>query len=483
MNNLTPISAPIENNFDYQSHFSHLELAAQAQSTKAHFTSFVRQTFTGLVDTGRELWDFYEACCRNLGAERGKQVFNDWLASDEFGGSRYLAEAAMALSPWYEHLPPSLQRLVASQTDKWSVAALKELPKLTYDLIEKLVKEGKQTAKSIRCAVSVSQGKRYLSLGELATEADWQLVSEKYAIVGDNLDSLRLEAQAHARVNPETELLEVKTDDLLKALVSFGYDSAQILPQPKTQKRFTQAEVDQKISAAVNQALAASAASEQESARLLATKERALAEAQASLQQLERELETKKALEAENQRLRQQLAALEESAREANSQSVSIPEIAAYKAQLAQKDAEIAILSQELSQYASLELSLLPEQLPVGTPATAIAVAARQTGETIDAVGTETEHGQGNTVKYAAEPGFFPDQAAQATNLALNFPAVGGPNQTVELEAENQNLGRRIQELEVELASYKPKRDTSVPFAKNRHQRQKPRGFAAAVKK
>ncbi len=113
------------------------------------------------------------------------------------------------------------------------MAALRELPKLTYDLVEKLVREGKQTAKSLKCAWASVRPKRHLVRGELATEADWQLVSQKYKISGDSLETLKLEARQSAKLNPETGNPSVKTDDIVAALESEGYDPASILPKAK----------------------------------------------------------------------------------------------------------------------------------------------------------------------------------------------------------------------------------------------------------
>ena len=75
--------------------------------------------------------------------------------------------------------------------------------------------------------------KRHLVGGELATEADWQLVSQKYKITGDSLETLKLEAQQSAQLNPETGNLSVKTDDIVAALEAEGYDPASVLPKAK----------------------------------------------------------------------------------------------------------------------------------------------------------------------------------------------------------------------------------------------------------
>jgi hypothetical protein len=322
--------------FNYATHFDSENLGNQAKATTHYFQSFVRQTFKGLIEIGKLLWEFYENCCRELGADRGRKAFYDWLASDQFGGSRYLADTAMALFPWYQNLPKALQRLVATHTDTWSISALKELPKLTYDLVEQLVKQGKQTTKSIRCAIG--QGKRYLILGELVTEADWQLISEQYEIVGENLDSLRLEAQANAILNPHTGLLEVKTDDLTKALETFGYDLSRVLPKPKSQKRYTEEDIEQ-----------------------------IRAQYQTQVEKLKQELAQKAFLEAENIRLRQRITELE--------QSPSLPSqkiLQESEPKFASQGSDPDQLSQPVENSQRLELPLRDDLLFPGASVTVI---------------------------------------------------------------------------------------------------------------
>ncbi len=223
--------SPQNANFDYTAHFGGEALGHQAQEVNRQLLGFVQRTLKDLLALGSQLWNVFERCCLQLGADQGKKAFDSWLASGEFGGSRYMADAAMALSPWYENLPPTLQRLVVTSANTWSVAALRELPKLTYELVEQLVREGKQTAKSLKCAWASVRPKRHLVRGELATEADWQLVSQKYFIIGDSLETLKLEAKQNAKLNPETGNLSVKTDDIVAALEAEGYDPASVLPK------------------------------------------------------------------------------------------------------------------------------------------------------------------------------------------------------------------------------------------------------------
>jgi HIT domain len=77
-----------------------------SQSTLGNFFGFVRQTFDGLLSIGRSLQDLYFDClafCPN-----GKKVFDEWLYSQDFGASRYIASSAMEISAWFDKLPPSV---------------------------------------------------------------------------------------------------------------------------------------------------------------------------------------------------------------------------------------------------------------------------------------------------------------------------------------------------------------------------------------
>ncbi|NER28560.1 MAG: DNA (cytosine-5-)-methyltransferase [Symploca sp. SIO1C4] len=369
--NLSPSSS---SQFDYAIHFSSTELAHKAKCTNSHFIAFARRTFKELVKIGSELWDVYETSCRVLGASKGKKAFESWLASDEFGGSKYLAQVAMALSPWYKNLSLAMQKLVASKVNKWSLSALKLLPTLASDLVEKLVKEGKQTTKSIKCALDASQAKSKLKLGHRATEADWQLVSEKFNITDDSLETLKLEALHSATTNPETGEVVVMTDDITRALQAFGCNLSKVLPRhassPENHERKEQGsreqgaggipssplpwnEVEQRsqsteglfskeeVEAQITEAIARyqTEKKEEEIARLVEIRETALAQVQAEIQaiyasrdkhqkayeqlqeqcsKLQQQLAQTQGLVQENQRLQQRIEDLEKALTSAN---------------------------------------------------------------------------------------------------------------------------------------------------------------------
>jgi hypothetical protein len=133
--------------FDYD-RFTKPDLQAKAKSTLGNFFGFVRQTFDGLIGIGRSLQDFYFDClafCPN-----GKKVFSEWLASPDFGASRYIAQSAMEISAWFDKLPAKIQRLVRQNVQTWSVSALRQLTKVSHDLVKELVRSGKKTAAQVK---------------------------------------------------------------------------------------------------------------------------------------------------------------------------------------------------------------------------------------------------------------------------------------------------------------------------------------------
>ncbi len=494
--------------FDYANHFGCETLAEQAMSAKLEFTSFLRQTLKSLVNIGRRLWDLYEACCQRYDSQQGRQVFQAWLASDEFGGSRYLADAAMALSPWYDNLPSSLQRLVLINTKSWSIAALKELSRLSHSMIEKLVAEGRQTAQSIRCAWLDSQGKRHLILGELVIEADWQLISEKYEIAAEELEKLRLEAQQSASVDAETGMLMVKTDHLVQALETFGYDSALVLPKPKAQKRFTQEEVAKMIEGEKQKSL-------QDALATQTKLEEALVEQKDSYLQLEEELKkAKEQLEqqianeteqkAENSRLARQVEDLKHQLSKftgavankgneevkinhitqeelKNNSAQSTTELEQLKQKLAEKDRQLLTLNRRLSEYSSLEVPVNNRQLFVGADVKIIADGDGYLGKTGKVTGKETDGKWLVLLDHLETEELKAESSFRAEQLAFNGKTVQPEKNILEGNkwlTETQKLKERIQELEAKLAIYEPRIMPEVIFSKQKAKRKKARGFS-----
>jgi hypothetical protein len=145
MNATAPFS--LAYSFDYD-RFAKPDLQTKAKSTLGNFFGFVRQTFDGLIEIGRSLQNFYFDClafCPN-----GKKVFEDWLSSNDFGASKYIAKSTMEIYAWFEKLPSRLQRLIRQNVQSWSVSALRQLTKVSHDLVKELVRSGKKTAAQVK---------------------------------------------------------------------------------------------------------------------------------------------------------------------------------------------------------------------------------------------------------------------------------------------------------------------------------------------
>ncbi len=133
--------------FDY-SGFENPELQSQAKTTLNRFIGFIRQTFDGLLTNGQALNSIYQDCIAN--SPSCKKVFDNWLASDDFGASRYIAKAAIEIYNWFSKLPKRLQRLVRANVQKWSVSALRQLTKVSHDLVKELVRSPLKTAAQVK---------------------------------------------------------------------------------------------------------------------------------------------------------------------------------------------------------------------------------------------------------------------------------------------------------------------------------------------
>ncbi|WP_127083154.1 hypothetical protein [Dulcicalothrix desertica] len=137
----------LEYNFDYV-RFNEPSLQNTAKATLGSFFGFVRQSFDGLLSVGQSLQNFYFDCLSKC--PQGKKVFEEWLKSNDWGSTRYLATSAMEIWGWFEKLAPKIQRLVRQNVQKWSVSALRQLTKVSTDLIKELVRTGKKTAQQVK---------------------------------------------------------------------------------------------------------------------------------------------------------------------------------------------------------------------------------------------------------------------------------------------------------------------------------------------
>lgn len=191
-------------NFNYLTDFGgDKALISEAKAVSKSFVSFLRRTFKDLITLGNSLWEVSHKCVDTLGTTEGKAQFNRWLNA-EFGNSQNLARAAMSLSQWYNTLKPAMQRLVAKNVKNWSVSALKELSKLTDDLVAKLVTSGKQTAKTIKTAQASYTAETLIPLTGApeipATADDWKSVFLNSNLTGQQQNLLKKNARLLASI-------------------------------------------------------------------------------------------------------------------------------------------------------------------------------------------------------------------------------------------------------------------------------------------
>jgi hypothetical protein len=215
-------------NYGYKySNFGSQKLQTQAQETLQQFFGFVHHTFTSGLEIGRRFRGLLHELCLEHGLSQGEQRFEDWLRSSDFGGSSWMARSLIQVSEWFDSQRKRIQCLILKSVQSWSVSALKELTKVGDEhLLIKLLKAGKQTVNSIRKARTST-----ITLGQPISEADWELVADKFGADEDTIATLEAEAQrlAHIKESP------VLTDHLIEAIQSLTqWDVTKLMPPCKT---------------------------------------------------------------------------------------------------------------------------------------------------------------------------------------------------------------------------------------------------------
>jgi hypothetical protein len=146
-------AVPVHFTFDY-SIFNDQYLENKAKNTLCNFLGFVRQTFDGLLACGKALQELYDDCIGSF--NNGKQIFESWIISTDFGASCYIAKSAITIYNWFIKLPQRVQQLVREKVQNWSVAALRQLTKVSQNLVQELVQSGKKTAAQIKTVGNTS---------------------------------------------------------------------------------------------------------------------------------------------------------------------------------------------------------------------------------------------------------------------------------------------------------------------------------------
>lgn len=353
-------------NFDYNQ-FDNLDLQVRAKNTLGNFLGFVRSSFDGLLENGRALQSLYYECIAH--SPDSKKVFHAWLASGEFGATKYIATSAMSIWAWFEKLPSKVQRLVRQNVQNWSVSALRQLTKVSNDIVKELVRTGKKTAQQVK--EGSSEGAREIGrvTAKQGLENDKSQIDSQPSLRHSFTPSLSSSPTSELTPSPTPELapgmrIIVKNDDmgwnghsgiimsksednfwvLLDHTVAQGMFVKHLLKphqiQPEVQQPvkklaskqeyFTAAEVEEKIAQALAQQDREKAESDQgrfieirDAAQQAVKRELIAAEQhieklaqakQALIEQLtakEQELQSVRALQIENQKLEQRVVELE----------------------------------------------------------------------------------------------------------------------------------------------------------------------------
>ncbi|MCT7970364.1 hypothetical protein NG799_29040 [Laspinema sp. D1] len=225
----SPLNLRLE--YDYST-FGSPELQTQAQETLQQFFGFVQHTFIRGVEIGRSFRQILQELCEENGSTEGSQRFEEWLESSDFGGSTWMARSLIQISQWFDNQRQRIQKLILNSVQSWSVSAVKELTKIgDENLLVKLLKAGKQTVASIR------QTQKTITLGQPATLADWRLISYASCEMDEeSLATLQAEAQRLAQMSqPDATEPVVLTDHLVEAVQTLTdwNISKLIKPQPK----------------------------------------------------------------------------------------------------------------------------------------------------------------------------------------------------------------------------------------------------------
>ncbi|MGE5659463.1 MAG: hypothetical protein ACM37W_22955 [Actinomycetota bacterium] len=221
---------PINYRYDYSS-FGSTDLQLWAKETLKGFHSYVQKSFTEGVEWGRCLRKLLHELCCTLGLSQGETTFRNWLASNDWGASRWLAQSLIKISEWFDSLKPRLQKLVVEKVQNWSISALQQLTYATDALVEALVKTGKKTASDIKRSRS-SSSTSWRNQHRTATEADWEKAFHRYKVSHSDRPPLKAKALKLAQEEGGKSEPIVRTRHLLQVLEEFGYKKTPAPPQP-----------------------------------------------------------------------------------------------------------------------------------------------------------------------------------------------------------------------------------------------------------
>ncbi|HEY9610638.1 hypothetical protein [Allocoleopsis sp.] len=281
-------------------------LVSHKQRITRKFLGFLQRTFKDLLDIGSELSTLKSELCR--------KEFGEYL-NEEFRGSKYLAETAIALSSWFSQLSDRVQSHILKANSiqtltNWSLAALRELPKVGEEVVRSLLKLGAVTVKKIREVAGTPTKTRKpapaTEVLETKLQESWQRLH--------NLEVELYEADSISRDSIKVAI-EVANKDFAYCAGKLGISVGEALRRVKGDIAVvSQQEIDQRVEAAI--------------AQKRAEVEEALTQTQTQAEQEVRAMHALKLKYAqENEQLKSQLQQIQEVLREKELYRIRVEEL------------------------------------------------------------------------------------------------------------------------------------------------------------
>ena len=213
-------------------------IQALAKKVRCQIFDFFRRTLRSIIEIGNYLKEIESEVKSFFGSEEGKARFKQWLESPSGVGSPEVALSMIEITSWYNDLKPEMQRLVINKTQKWSFSALKRLRGLSNELIKQLIKEEKQTAKSIERAIATSLASELAPLpaeeDRPVTSSDWSNLRKGFNLLPKHIKVLKQKAENLASLEAETPPV-VKVSHVNEAIAQCKEDP-ELLSKPPAKK-------------------------------------------------------------------------------------------------------------------------------------------------------------------------------------------------------------------------------------------------------
>lgn len=227
-------------------------LAAIAQKIGGKVKRRAQDNFRFYSEVARELFDLQGSCFKQLGEKAGKKEFQQ-INKAAFSECYYLVDLLMTFFEWFEQLSRGDRQLVAQKAGHWPPNTFKYLPLVPipldqfFYLVDLYQAEHSNTPGSaISKLVKALKGKREVSWDKPLTVIDWAFFAGLGNIYFEKLDLLR--ERSH-RLAVEAGREKADLEDALAALESIGYSvelgELIVSAAVKLEKTYTEAELEQ----------------------------------------------------------------------------------------------------------------------------------------------------------------------------------------------------------------------------------------------